>query len=149
MLVRYTPFHSLLRRGRMVPRFFDDEFFGSLWRRFDETLPQEPNIELKETTKQYMVRAEFPGYDKDEIKAEVVDHTLTLRAEHREEKWDQSEDEGWRSIETRQGSFCRSIPLPQDVEVDGIKAELKNGVLRLTIPRDQRKVNTSREITIH
>ena len=149
MLVRYNPLHGLLKRERLFPRFFEDDFFGSVWKGFGEMLTDEPKVEVQETEKNYLVRAEFPGYDKDEVKAEVVDHTLTLRAEHKDEKWDQNEEQGWRSIETRQGSFCRTIPLPEDVEVNGIKAELKNGVLRITLPRDQKKGKSSREITIH
>jgi|YNPNPStandDraft_1061719.scaffolds.fasta_scaffold45802_2 HSP20 family protein len=149
MLVRYNPFTSLFRRERLFPRFFEDDYFASLWKGFGDLFVDEPKVEFKETKNNYLVRAEFPGYDKDEIKAEVVDHTLTLQAEHKEEKWDQDEKEGWRSIETRQGSFYRSIPLPDDVKVDGIKAELKNGVLRLTLPRDQSKSKRVKEIPIH
>ena len=66
----------------------------------------------------------------------------------RDEKWDQDEDEGWRSIETRRGSYSRSIALPEDVEADKIKATMKKGVLRLTLPKTPEVEQKPREIEI-
>ncbi len=149
MLVRYRPFRHPVRRAAFFPTLWDDAFFTDLWKGFRERPMEEPKIETKENEKNYLVRAEFPGFDKDEIKAEVEDGVLTLHAETRDEKWDQSEDEGWRSIETRRGSYHRSFVLPEDVEADKIQATMKKGVLRLTLPRTPKKVPKPKEIEIH
>ncbi len=157
MLVRYNPFRALQRRDYDLPSLWDTDFFSDLWEGFLPSFPafpslfkmDEPRIEVKENKKNYLIRGEFPGFGKDEVKAEIVDGVLRLHAEHKEEKWDQDEDEGWRSIETRRGSYTRSIPLPDDVVTDKVKAEMKNGVLRITLPKDPKKARPVKEIEIH
>ena len=151
MLVRYNPRRSLVRRAPLWPSLWDDEFFGltNLWKGPDNLNMEEPKITFKEHKKNYLLRAEFPGFDKDEIKAEVVDGVLTLRAEHNDEKWDQDEDEGWRSIETRKGAYTSSFRLPEDVVPDKIKAEMKKGVLRMTLPRKAEEKEPAKQIPVH
>jgi HSP20 family protein len=149
MLVRYNPLTRWISRRPFLPDLWNDEFFTDLWKGFRELPWDEPKIEMTTSEKNYLVRAEFPGFDKDEIKAELEDGVLTLRAETRDEKWDQDEDEGWRSIETRRGSFHRSIQVPEDVETEKIEATMKKGVLRLTLPRNPDKGPKPKEIEIH
>lgn len=149
MLVRTRPHRHPARRAAFFPTLWDDRFFSDLWRGLWDEAVEEPRIEMTESKKNYLIRAEFPGFDKDEIKAEVKDGVLTLHAETHDEKWDQDEDEGWRSIETRRGSYHRSIALPEDVEVNQIQATMKKGVLRLTLPRSEEKGPGPKEIEIH
>lgn len=150
MLDRYNPLRHLVRRTWPLPAFraWDDDIFTCLWKGWETLGTEEPEVTFTESKKSYLLRAEMPGYDRDEVKAEVKDGVLTLRAEHQDEKWDQNEDEGWRSIETRHGSFCRSIPLPEDVAVEKISGEMKKGVLRLTLPKIPGKAKESRQIAI-
>ena len=148
MLVRYRPYGHPLRRSTFFPTLWNDDVFTDLWEGFRKMQTEEPKIEMTENDKSYLVRAEFPGFDKDEIKAELQEGVLNLRAETRDEKWDQDEDEGWRSIETRRGSYSRAIALPDDVEVDKIKATMKKGVLRLTLPKAPEVAPKPREIEI-
>jgi len=151
MLIRYNPFRHLVRREDLFSNLWDweDDFFGNFLERYKGFNAEAPKIEIKENKTNYVIRCEFPGYDKDEISAEVVDDRLTLRAVHKEEKWDQNEDEGWRSIETHRGHFHRSFILPEDVTVDKVKAKMKDGVLRITLPRDPKKEKKVKEITVH
>ena len=139
MLVRYNPFRGMLRRDRALPTLWDKTFFEP-WRGVGDFFREAPKIEVQEEKDKYLLRAELPGYDKDEVKVEVHDGNLTLRAEHKDEKWDQDEEKGWRSIETRSSNFFRSIPLPEDVVADKIDGKLEKGVLRLTMPRDRKQV---------
>jgi len=133
-----------------LPSLWDEDLFGfnSLFKGLESLKMEEPKIEFKENKKNYLLRAEFPGFDKDDIKAEVVDGVLTLRAEHNNEKWDQDEDEGWRSIETSRGGYTRSFRLPEDVALDKIKAEMKKGVLRMTLPRNAEEKEPAKQIAV-
>ena len=149
MLVRYNPFRALQRREDFLPSLWDHDFFADFFNSFSDLRVEEPKIEMKENKKNYLIRGEFPGYGKDEVKAEIVDGVLKLHAEHKEEKWDQDEDEGWRSIETRRGSYTRSFALPEDILEDKIKAEMKDGVLRITLPKDPKKGKKVKELPIH
>jgi len=149
MLVRYRPFRALRHREPYLPTLWNHDFLGDFFEGFRDMEMEEPKLEVKENEKNYLVRGEFPGFGKDEIKAEVVDGVLKLHAEHKDEKWDQDEDEGWRSIETRSGSYTRSFQLPEDVMADKAKAEMKDGVLRITLPRNPKEVKRAKEIKIH
>ena len=149
MLVRYRPFRALRHREPYFPTLWNHGFFGDFFENFRDQTMEEPKLEVKENEKNYLVRGEFPGYGKDEIKAEVVDGVLKLHAEHKDEKWDQDEDEGWRSIETRSGSYTRSFQLPEDVMAEKAKAEMKDGVLRITLPKNPKEVKRAKEIKIH
>jgi HSP20 family protein len=150
MLVRYRPFRAMRRRDEYLPNLWNHDFLGDFFENFrDLKKMEEPKIEVKENDKNYLVRGEFPGYGKDEVKAEIVDGVLKLHAERKDEKWDQSEEEGWRSIETQSGSYTRSFALPEDVEEDKVKAKMKDGVLRITLPRAPKKGKEAKEIAIH
>jgi HSP20 family protein len=149
MLIRYRPFRSLLHRDAYFPGLWNHDFFGDLLESFRTNRMEEPKLEVKENKKNYLVRGEFPGFGKDEVKAEIVDGVLRLHAEHKDEKWDQDEEQGWRSIETRSGSYTRSLPLPEDVMTEKVKAEMKDGVLRITLPRDSKQARKAKEIEIH
>jgi len=150
MLVRYRPFRALRRRDDYFPSLWNHAFFGDFFENFrDLKQVEEPKINVKEDDKNYLVRGEFPGYGRDEVKAEIVDGVLRLHAEHKDEKWDQNEEEGWRSIETHSGSYTRSFALPEDVMEDKVKAKMKDGVLRITLPRAPKKDKAAKEIEIH
>ena len=149
MLVRYRPFRALRRREAYFPSLWNHDLFGDFFENFRDLRREEPKVEMTENKKSYLVRGEFPGFGKDEVKAEIVDGVLKLHAKHKDEKWDQDEEEGWRSIETRSGSYTRSFALPEDVMTEKVKAEMKDGVLRITLPRDPKKGKQAKEIEIH
>ena len=164
MAIRKNPTKSqIVHRGRSLPSFLGDDLFtdmwrgfGSLWREVDDLRREvgvgykvRPFIETKEEKDKYLVRAELPGFEKDEVKVEIDERCLCLRAEHKEEKWDQDEKEGWRSIETRRGDYYQKFTLPEDVIIEKITAEMKDGVLRLTLPREEEKKKQIKEVSIH
>ena len=151
MLVRYRPFRAMRHRDESLPSLWNHDFFGDFFENFCDGNKKEgePRIEVKEDEDNYLVRGEFPGYGKDEVKAEIVEGVLRLHAEHKDEKWNQNEDEGWRSIETQSGSYTRSFALPEDVEEAKVKATMKDGVLRITLPRAPKKDKAAKEIEIH
>ena len=149
MLIRYRPFRALRHREQDYPTLWNHDLLGDFFENFRDMKTEEPKLEVKENEKNYLVRGEFPGFGRDEIKAEVVDGVLKLHAEHKDEEWNQDEDEGWRSIETRSGSYTRSFQLPEDVMADKAKAEMKDGVLRITLPRNPKEAKKAKEIKIN
>ncbi len=165
MLVRYRPFRAMRRRVDPFPSLWTHDFFGDFFENFRDLKQdlkqdfeqnfeqnfemEEPKIDVKENEENYLVRGEFPGYGRDEVKAEIVDGVLKLHAERKDEKWDQDEEEGWRSIESSTGSFSRSFALPEDVMEEKVKAAMKDGVLRITLPRSAKKEKEVKEIEIH
>ena len=94
-----------------------------------------PSVDIKENKKNYKISVEVPGVEESDIKLELVDGSLVIRGEKRQENEDK--DEHYHSVERSYGSFQRVLSLPEDVNEDDIDAKFKNGVLTITAPRKQ------------
>ena len=113
-----------------ISRFFED-----MWG--DVDLPRKawaPDVDLKETDHAYVLKADLPGMNKDDISVSVEEGVVTLRGERRHEE-EKTEDGGYHRIERRYGSFQRAFRIPGGVDSDKVTAEYKNGVLELTLPK--------------
>ncbi|MDR6225966.1 Hsp20/alpha crystallin family protein [Desmospora profundinema] len=93
-----------------------------------------PALNVEEKADRYLIQAEMPGMEQDDIDIEVQGNTLTIRGERREER---REDSRYHLMESRYGIFQRSFTLPENADVKGITAESKNGVLYIDVPKDQ------------
>lgn len=94
-----------------------------------------PAIELKSTDTDVILRAELPGIDAKDLDVQVSREAVALKGEYKtESKTEDKEHQIFRS-EFRYGSFQRVIPLPVAVENDQVKADFKDGILTLTMPR--------------
>ncbi len=92
-----------------------------------------PTVDISETDDAFIVKAELPGVEKDDVSVKIEDGVLTIKGEKKSEM----EDEQKHRIECTYGSFVRSFTLPQATNSDSIKAEYKNGILNLTIPKSE------------
>ena len=95
-----------------------------------------PCLDVSETDNTVEIKTDLPGVKAEEVNIEIRDNLLTISGEHSEEK----ESEGgngrkYHRVERRTGSFSRSVRLPCDVQQDKVDAELKDGVLTLTMPK--------------
>lgn len=121
-----------------------DDFFTEGWTPRRNLLRDTFKLDVKETDGEYLVEAEMPGVKKDEIDLSVDDEILTISV-NREESVDQ-EHKGYLHKERRTSSMSRSVRL-LGATADGIKASLKEGVLSVTIPKQEKK-ETARKISI-
>lgn len=92
-----------------------------------------PRIDMVDRDNELLVRAELPGVDKKDLEITIADDFLTLSV-HREVS-DKEETEHFYRAEMARGAFERTIPLPVGVVGDKAKAELKDGILELVIPK--------------
>jgi len=91
-----------------------------------------PAVDVRQCNGDLVVTAEVPGLTKDEIKVELTDDALVIRGERkREHKEDHA---GYHRYERSYGQFYRSIDLPEGAKTDGVKAELQDGVLKVSVP---------------
>jgi HSP20 family protein len=127
---------NLLRRD--IDRVFGD--FLSDWRWPDRMnmLDRQmgsfmPEIDVKETDKEFLVTADLPGMDEKDLEVTFVDGALSIKGEKRE---DHEEEKGnvFRS-ERRYGAFERTIALSSDIDLNKAKAAFKKGVLKITLPK--------------
>ena len=92
-----------------------------------------PVVDISESEDAFLVKAELPGVDKDDVSVKVENGVLTIKGEKRSE----TEDKKNHRIECSYGSFVRSFTLPQTTKSGSIEAEYKNGILTLTIPKSE------------
>lgn len=119
---------------RMERLFGEDRLMPYAWpRELGVKVEWKPTADIIETEKEYLIKAELPEVAKEDVKVDVADGLLTLRGERKYEKKDEAEK--MQRMERFYGSFERSFALPEDVEVDKIKAEFKDGMLKLHLPR--------------
>ncbi len=105
-----------------------------------------PRCDVKETEKGYVIHAELPGVNKEDINIEVKDNVLSITGQRKEEKI--QEKEKWHRTERFFGSFQRSMLLPEGVTDADIKAKLENGVLEITFPKPVERKPETKKITV-
>jgi HSP20 family protein len=118
-----------------------EDLFGELGKGFwvrPVGLPAETDLKMKldvkEDERTYTVHAEIPGVKKEDIHVDVEGDHVTLRAEVKQEK-EQKKDEKVIYSERRYGMVSRSFTLPVDVDAAAAKAEYKDGLLNLVLPK--------------
>lgn len=92
-----------------------------------------PAVDVVENADAYVLRAELPGVARENISVEVKENQLVLSG--KKETVQRAENDGYRYVETRSGSFSRRFELPRDVKADAIEATYRDGVLELRIPK--------------
>jgi HSP20 family protein len=118
--------------------------FGSLGPIAVPDLPWAPAADMSETDDAYMVRAELPGVRRDQIDLQLQDRELVISGEIPEP---QDEKERRHRSSRRTGHFEYRTFLPGDVNPDGVRAELHDGVLAVTIPKSEAARPRKIEIT--
>jgi len=118
----------------LIDRFFND----SLARSGGSTQSFVPRVDVVETDKAYELNVAVPGMNKEDIKVDLNDNVLTISGERkfRNEK----NDGNVRILETQYGTFTRAFTLPEDVKTDAIEAHYTNGILEVTVPKDEKKL---------
>ena len=132
-LTRWEPF----RETNEFFRNFSPPMFGK-WPQFfgedgEMKIEWSPAVDIKETEKEYLVKAELPGVKREDVKVSLEDGVLMIEGERRQEK--DSEGEKTHRVERFYGTFCRSFTLPESADATAIRAESKDGVLKVHVPK--------------
>ena len=118
-------------RNRLSPIL--DEFFNSPFL----SMPQQswPRVDIHSTEDNVTLDFELPGMSKDDIHVTIENNMLNVSGERRSE-YDETDD-GWVRREIAEGSFQRQFTLPTSVDPDSIKAEYKDGILRVKLDKKE------------
>ena len=111
-----------------------------------ELMKWQPRTNLSETAQEYKLDVELPGLDEKDIDLTFHDNTLFLKGEKKFEK--EEKDEDYHRIETSFGSFSRAIPFAKTVDAEKIKAEYKNGILKVRLKKTEEGVDGPRRIEV-
>lgn len=96
-----------------------------------------PRVDITETDKEFVIKAELPDVAKDDMHVSVDNGVLTIRGEKKQEK--EEKGKKFHRIERHYGSFSRSFSLPENVDPSAIKAAFKDGVLDVSLPKTSKK----------
>ncbi len=92
-----------------------------------------PKVDIKEEEKEFVVFADIPGVDPNEIEIEMDGNTLTVKGERKAEH--EQKGKNYYRLERTTGKFYRQFTLPESVDSDKISAKTKNGVLAIHLPK--------------
>lgn len=94
-----------------------------------------PSLDVAETETTLEITTDVPGYKADEIQIDVGEGFLTISGEHKEDSRTEESGKKYLRVERRLGHFSRSVALTCGVKEDKVKAELKDGVLSIILPK--------------
>ena len=150
-IIRWNPARELLNMEREFNKLFNsfgkrlsigeldslDEYENAIWM---------PLADIKEDKNNYFVMLDLPGISKDEVKVAYNNGQLSVSGERKQEK--ETMDSKFQRVERVFGRYYRSFTLPQKVKEDKIEAELKDGQLKITIPKAEEAKPKELEIKI-
>jgi HSP20 family protein len=128
MMTRWEPFRDLARLQDEVSRMFDDRTFRS-----SESVGWTPAVDIYEDEDSVSLRFELAGVEPKDVDVRFENGVLTVKGERKLEKQDKREN--YHRVERSYGTFTRSFSLPGTLDPERIKAEAKNGVLEITLPK--------------
>jgi len=123
------------RGGNALGRFFEDPFALDWPPLFTDEEFNHPRVEIRDEAEDILVLAEVPGYAKEQLDVQVSGDRLVLRGRHGDER--KEEKCGTIYSERTMGEFMRSVPLPSIVDREKTRAEYRNGVLTVRLPKTE------------
>ncbi len=145
-LIKWDPFRELedvsshLNRifGRSVGRAASDEMLA--------TADWMPSVDISETDTAYQVKGEIPGVKKEDVKVTIENGMLSIQGERKQEK--EEKGKKFHRVECSYGNFVRSFRLPDDADEAAVKADFKDGMLNVTLPKSGKSKQKSVEIPV-
>ena len=136
-IVSYNPWSEMDSVQRQINRMFNDVMPGVSLRA--DNYSHYPAAELTETEEDLLLRLEVPGIKPDELEIEAMAKSISIKGERK--SLVNSDDSNKTRTEFRYGSFQRVIPLPVRIQNTEVKAEYKDGILHLTLPKADEEKN--------
>ena len=146
-LVRWDPFRELEDMSDRLNRMFSRP--GLSQANGKETMivaDWVPAVDVSETDGEFQIKAEIPDVKKEDVKVTLEDGVLTIQGQRKQEK----EEKGtkYHRVERTYGSFVRSFTLPDLVDEAQVKAEFKDGVLNLQLPKSEKAKPKAIEVKV-
>ena len=134
-LTRWDPFDDLIRIQERMNRMFEDSLTRP--RGDGELLSGHwvPAVDIYETPERVILVADLPGVEEDDIQVRIENNTLVLSGERRMKK--DVNQENYHRVERGHGTFHRSFTLPTTIDHDAIRAEHRDGVLEVSLPKSE------------
>ena len=149
-LVRWSPFRELEEMSSRLNRIFGNATLpattGDTTRDAMMVFDWSPTVDVVETPEEFQIKAELPEVKKEDVKVSVDDGVLRLEGERKQEKEDKNKK--FHRIERSYGSFLRSFTLPDNVDDTKVRAEFKDGVLNVRLPKTEKAKPKAIEVKV-
>jgi HSP20 family protein len=145
-LVKWDPFAELEDVSKSLNRIFGRFPARPADREALAMADWAPTVDISETDSAYMIKGEIPGVNKEDVKVTIEDGMITMRGERKLEK--EEKDKKFHRIERSYGSFMRSFRVPDDVDENAVKAEFKDGMINVTLPKSGKSKARSINVSI-
>ncbi len=133
-MLRWEPFMDLVSLQEKMNKLFEDTVSPYAGKGAEiPTGTWYPAVDILETDKDIVIKAELPGINLSDVNLEIADNMLSLKGERKFEK--ETKKENYHKVERSYGSFHRSFTLPGSVDQSKISAKLKDGILEVTLPK--------------
>ncbi|HAV21047.1 MAG TPA: hypothetical protein DEQ54_03405 [Firmicutes bacterium] len=146
-LTRWDPFDDLVGIRETMNRIFDETFAKRGIARLGSGRTWCPSVDMYETEDNVVVRADLPGVNQKDVELTLTDNALTIRGESKYEK--EIEDKNVYRRERAYGHFARTLPITTKIKPDQARAEFKNGVLEVIIPKAPEAKGKTYRLDIH
>ena len=132
-LERSTPFRELEEVQTRLNRLFGESALRRLGEDDGVFANWSPAVDIEESDKEYLFKADLPELKKEDVKVELLDGSLTIQGERKQEK----EEKGKRAhkIERQYGKFVRRFQLPNEIDATKVSADFKDGALSVHVPK--------------
>lgn len=105
-----------------------------------------PSADISETDSEYLIRAELPAVKKEDVKVTLDQGMITIHGERNEDK--ETKDEKFHRVESFRGTFSRSFSVPDNIDEKGIRADAKDGVLTVHLPKAKASTPKTVEVKV-
>lgn len=134
-IIRWEPFRDLVTTRDNFNRLFNETFSRLVGGDEPTARGWVPAVDVYENDQNLVLKAELPGFDPTDVEIRVEDGTLYLKGARKFERDEKKEN--YHRIERSYGSFSRTFALPGSVDAENVKAEYKDGLLTLTVPKKE------------
>src|SRR5215469_815999 len=141
-LIRWEPFYSVDDMFKGLPALFGRVSPFSGYASTDWS----PSVDISESDGEYLIRAALPAVKKEDVSVTIDDGMLTLSGERRQKE--EQKDEKFYKVENFYGSFSRSFALPDAINASAIRAESKDGVLTIHVPKTKAEISKPTTIKV-
>lgn len=142
-LVKWEPIREI---EDLFDRYTSKLGWPSLGREAFSTTEWSPKVDISETDQAFTIKAELPEVRKEDIKVNIENGMLSISGERKQEK--EEKDKKFHRVERFYGNFMRSFTLPDNVDASQIKAEYKDGMLNLSLPKTAENKPKATEVKI-
>ena len=146
-ITRWDPLRELEDMSSRLNRMFNrSDIMRGSGRDALTTTDWAPAVDIVETQEEYLVKAELPDVNKDDVHVSIEQGVLRLTGERKQER--EEKNKKYHRVERFYGSFMRSFVLPETVDEQKLRAEFKDGVLNVHLPKTEKAKPRSVEIKV-